>query len=383
MTALRSDLQKIVEENDDHGPFVSIFMPLNPDVNSMKYDKAQFDDLLSKAKKKFDQLFPKKDWKLYYNKLRLLCDHIDMDYAQSKGIAIISSEKNIYEYYLNKSVSPLAVVSNNLYILPIIYSTEFEANYDVLQIDKHSFQMFKVEDGLVSIMSLPENAPISSNKTLGKEIIGGDEKIRMHEKGRHSEYRGFDVEEESLEADERNYFEIVDEYVTKNISLIDHLPLILMAVSEDEGEFRKISHNPYLSKDFKINKVPPVFNHETLEKSVTIINSEMINLAKKDLYSQIDRAKSEKKFISGLSNVVDATLEGRVSNLIIAKDSFISGNISIDHKVNIDDINSKSKDNNLLNDLAVTALSLGGRVYILDKADLDNNDVVALLWGSH
>ena len=42
-----------------------------------------------------------------------------------------------------------------------------------------------------------------------------------------------------------------------------------------------------------------------------------------------------------------------------------------------------AKKNNLLNDLAATTMSLGGRVYVVDPAKLDGQPVVALLWGNH
>lgn len=381
MTALRDDLQKIVEANKDHGPFVSIFMPINPAADSMKDSTAQFNDLLAQAKKEFDEFFPTKEWNEYDQRLRMVGEHIVMDYAQSRGLAIIAGDKDVYQYYLATHVDPLAVVSNNLYILPIIDATEFQPDYNILQIDKDSFRMFNVEDGVISKKPMPTGAPVSSKKTLGDEVIGGDEKIRMHEHGRYSEYRGYDVKDESEQADERNYFEVVDEYVTKHVSLRDHLPVVLMAVSEDEGEFRKISHNPYLSKDLVINKVPPIFNHETLEDAVKDVNKEMIDIARSDVADQIDMAKSQKKFVGNTQDVINATIEGRVATLIVARDAKLPGSITVDQTV--DTTSDMAKKNNLLNDLAATTMSLGGRVYVVDPAKLDGQPVVALLWGNH
>lgn len=381
MTALRDDLQRIVAEDKDHGPFVSIFMPLDPDADSMKDNTAQFNDLLAQAKKQFDDLFPTKEWNAYDQRLRMIGEHITMDYAQSRGLAIIAGDKDVYQYYLATHVDPLAVVSNNLYILPIIDATEFQPNYNILQIDRDSFRMFNVEDGLISEKPMPTGAPVSAKKALGDEVIGGDEKIRMHEHGRYSEYRGYDVKDESEQADERNYFEVVDEYVTKHVSLRDHLPVVLMAVSEDEGEFRKISHNPYLSKDLVISKVPPIFNHKTLEDATDKINQEMIKIAQSDIADQIDTAKSAKKFVGETQDVINATIEGRVATLIIAKGAKLAGSIAIN--ATVDTTSAAAKQNNLLNDLAATTMSYGGRVYIVDPAQLDGQPVIALLKGNH
>ena len=67
--------------------------------------------------------------------------------------------------------------------------------------------------------------------------------------------------------------------------------------------------------------MPPIFNHETLEDAVKDVNKEMIDIARSDVADQIDMAKSQKKFVGNTQDVINATIEGRVATLIVARDA--------------------------------------------------------------
>ncbi|HIX02406.1 MAG TPA: hypothetical protein H9861_06585 [Candidatus Ligilactobacillus excrementigallinarum] len=359
--SVKNDLKSLMVGSANHEPVVSMYIPLYPSKDSYKFDDTEFNSLLSQAKKQYTQQFGEKDWIKYEKQIKNLTNDIVFDYAQSKTLAVILNKDVAYHYYLPRKIKLQVVVNEKPYILPLVRGYEFMPTYNILNINRSSFKMYEVKNGLVSEKSLDKDAPISANKALN--IDTPDEKIRMEQRGggSYDQFRGTDVKAEATQVNMDSYFRLVDEYVIQHISNRDHLKVVLMATKDDAGEFNKISHNQFLDKEDVI-AVPSIINHETLEKATAKINEDFLNCSRENIENEIDIARSKKRYLENVSDIKQASIEGRLDTVVIARDL----------------IESKEDE---LNEIAINTLIYGGQVDLIKAELINNQSVIGILRG--
>lgn len=364
--SLKNDLKNIVINEEVSGPFISLFLPLYPGKDNFKFDDTEFNSLLSKAKKQFINQYGEKNWQKYEKKINATKNNIIFDYAQSKSLAIIISNETTYHYYLPRKVDLQVRVANMPYILPIIQGYEYMPSYNIAKINRSSFEMFTVKNGLVSQKNLNEDAPLSAEKILN--IDSPTQKIRMEQRGggSYDQFRGNDVKAEAKQSNMDQYFRIVDEYITKHVSLKDHQKVVLMATEDDAGEFKKISHNHFLDMEDTLT-VPTVINHETLEKATAKITNRFIKESREKIEDLIDLAHSKKKYLEGIKDVQAASQEGRLGIAVIAHE----------FAVNETETNEQIQ----ANEVAINTLIYGGQVNLVDPDVINNQSMVGILRG--
>lgn len=364
--SLKHDLKNIVINEEVSGPFISLFLPLYPGKDNFKFDDTEFNSLLSRAKKQYTEKYGEKDWQQYEKKIQAAKNDIIFDYAQSKSLAVIISKENVYHYYLPRKADLQVHVGDLPYILPIIRGYEDMPNYNIAKITRSSFEMFTVKNGLVEKKALDSDAPISADKALNIDVP--DQKIRMEQRGggSYDQFRGTDVKAEAEQTNMDQYFHIIDEYITKHISLKDHLKVVLMATEDDAGEFKKVSHNQFLDKEDTIT-IPSTINHETLEKATAKITDNYIKASRENVENIVDIAHSKKKYLEGMESVKEAAEEGRLEMVAIAHET--------------EENETESEEQLQANSIAITTLAYGGQVELVDPAMINDNQIVGILRG--
>ena len=364
--SLKHDLKNIVVNEEVSGPFISLFLPLYPSKDNFKFDDTEFNSLLSKAKKQFIAKYGEKNWSKYEKKIKATQNDIIFDYAQSKSLAIIISNETAYHYYLPRKVDLHVRVADKPYILPIIRGYEYMPSYNIAKITRSSFEMFTVKNGLVSQMNLSDDAPVSAEQALN--IDTPDQKIRMEQRGggSYDQFRGTDVKAEAEQANMDQYFRMVDEYITKHISLKNHLKVVLMATEDDAGEFKKLSHNHFLDKEDTLT-IPAVINHETLEKATAKITKRFIDESREKIEDAIDLAHSKKRYLEGMKDVQAAAEEGRLDTTVIA------------HELAVNE--TETDEQVQANEIAIDTLVYGGQVNLVDPAVINDQSIVGILRG--
>lgn len=368
--SLKNDLKNIVINEEVSGPFISLFLPLYPGKDDFKLDDTEFNSLLSKTKKLYITKFGEKGWEKYEKKILDIKNDIIFDYAQSKSLAVIIGKEVSYHYYLPRKVSLQVHVSERPYILPIISGYEFMPTYNIVKISRADFKMFTVKNGLVFNKHLDDDAPTSAAVALN--IDTPRQKIRMEEQagqrggGSYDQFRGTDVKSEAQQANMDRYFRIVDEYVIKHISLRDHLNVILMATEDDAGEFKKISHNQYLDKK-QVITVPSIINHESLEKVTAPITQNYVDSCYQNVKAAIDTAHSKKRYLEGMETVQQAAIEGRLDNLIVARE--------------LVENETETEEQTQANEIAIYTLVYGGQVTVIDPEVINNKQIIGILRG--
>ncbi|WP_125982589.1 baeRF6 domain-containing protein [Loigolactobacillus iwatensis] len=378
MATLQRDLAQLMQAQGEQGPYVSIFMAVSPYESGVDGDKGRFRGLIQQAKVNFKTRYSEKNWATYQAEFETVLQTRALGNNGAKSVAIIAGSEQILVYPLNITVANVVHVGDNLYLLPVIENDQFNLDYDLLKLNRTEMAFWQVQDGLAKKVDLPNEAPKTSEQALGTELTSG--KMRWTSSGGNGGVHGQDLKTRTQENDHQKYFQIVDNFIYKNYSRPQQRRLVLMATTENQSILRKVSKNEYLLKDTTLTKLPAKLDQGVINQLVLSINQKLSQDVMTILATQVDQARSAKKYLDDLSDIISRTTEGGVATLFVAKDATVPG--IMDLKQNLDLKSPAAKANNLLNDLSVATLALGGQVYVLPADELPaNTPAIAVLRG--
>lgn len=372
---LTDDLKRLVMDvtRTNEGPYVSLFMTIHPSEPNSQLDQSQYKQLVDQAQKAFTQRYPQKDWAAYQESFDMVGAKRTFGQNGYQGLAVIASKTHVFQYYLTLAPENQSYVSRNLYILPIIKNAQYNFDYDVIQLTKAGFKFYQVRQGLIKAVPLSDNAPVDFEKTLADPMF---DKPDM----------AVDELQSTATAPVRSddhmayYLRIVDRYIRQNFTLVDHVPLVLVGANELQDTFRSITKNGMLEKTIQVTKVAAKLDQAGLTQLKTTLDAQFTAQAKANTLQELDNARSGGRELSGVDNVVQATIEGRVRQVLIREHTVEHGVIDLD--MNVDTKSPRAAAHNLLNDIAVITLAFGGQVHILTDDEMPiGQSVIGLLRG--
>lgn len=373
--AINADIKNLLTVSSHKGPIVTIVLPLNPKADNATADRTQLNSLIAQAKKAYLSKYLSKFWPDYEEQLNQFLQTETLGNHVAQGLAIYVTADQINVFRLNYPAKPGFAVSDTMQVLPLLKDFEFPLAYNLVVLRKNSFHLFQIQNRLIEEAEVTADTPTTLVDTLGNYVPGDDQKVKSAGQGRgHGTTfkRGYDPKEESDRSDQLRYFQAVDEYVQKNFTNQDHLPVVLAAETKVQGEFRKISKNNLLS-NVKFEKIPSLrTSHEELLDMVYNINDQFNHLTVMELAVHFDNATGAKKTVTDINQITDAAVAGSVATLFIKEGAYIpekDGN-----HVQFDNEAVEGHPSNLLNDLAITVTGFNGDVYILPEADMPIHD---------
>ncbi|MFL2029041.1 baeRF6 domain-containing protein [Loigolactobacillus zhaoyuanensis] len=376
MAALQNDLAQLIQAQGEQGPFVSIFMKVSPYERDIAEDKATFRNLVQQAKKTFISRFTEKAWAGYHEQFtNVLQQQRALGNNGAASIVVVVGQADTFIYPLAQEVANSAHVGDTVYALPLIANDQFSWDYHLLKVSQDSIALWDVTEGVATPVELPAEAPTTRAQALGTELTNGKTRTTRTGLGAGQAVHGNDPKEASQASDTQNYFKQVDDYVLANYSKTTQKPLVLLAVSENQAVFRKLSKNKYLLKNTELSKVPAKLDRQTVAQIIAQINQQLAAEVLAVLQNEVDRARSAKKYISDFGAITQRVTEGNVDTLFIAADAYVAGRLVAGE---LDTSSAAAKATNLLNELSVEVLQLGGQVYVLPESELQA-DATAIL----
>ena len=121
--------------------------------------------------------------------------------------------------------------------------------------------------------------------------------------------------------------------------------------------------------------MPAKLDRQAIAQIVAQVNQQLATEVLAVLQSQVDRARSAKKYISDLGAITQRAAEGNVATLFVAQGAYVAGRLVGEE---LDTSSPAAKATNLLNELSVQVLQLGGQVYVLPADEL-HTDATAIL----
>ncbi|GAJ27042.1 hypothetical protein JCM15457_1999 [Liquorilactobacillus sucicola DSM 21376 = JCM 15457] len=380
--ALTEELKDILKLKDSPGPFISLFMPLSSSLHDVSADRTQFNSLVTEAKRELTQNYTASDWSLYARELEKFA-HDPLGNGTARGLAIFVGPKGGLHFRVAQPLSSRISIADKPEILPLIAARELTFSYDILLLGKDVFHLVKVVDNKPELVELPDDAPKTLQDALGSELgsrghwqrsTGGD--------NGGTQYSGTGSLDTAENADRRNFFMVVDEYVFKNYSNLDRQPLVLVTDAKNQGNFRKLSQNPYLSKDVQLAQVANLNGSvKELQLLTTSITDKFKKAEMETFEHKYEKAAGSKRTTTDLSVLMEGAIAGQIEILFVRAGASSPGRIS--DQLQIDTTSVLSHDNNVYNDLALLTISHGGEVHVLPAEQIPvEADATAILRSS-
>jgi hypothetical protein len=177
-------------------------------------------------------------------------------------------------------------------------------------------------------------------------------------------HHGHGGRKDQVDIDEIRYYRVIDRAIIKHHSNPSRLPLMMAALAEHQGNFHKISNNPFLLQEgVKIN--PDVLSIEELRKRAWEAFEPQYTRKITALAEDFRTAKAKGLGFEELAEIAAAAKDGRVATLLIEADRQIAGRINQDTgEIREGDLSHPETDD-LLDDLGELVVAMGGTVFVV------------------
>ncbi|WKY44211.1 hypothetical protein Q5O14_16540 [Eubacteriaceae bacterium ES2] len=355
-------------------PVVSIYIDTNTRVPERFENPIRFKNLVKEVQRSLDDNRNFKDLFDLFGAMEN--DSLFWDYV-SEGVAILADEEECVVYKLPMDVPNQAIVSDSFYTKPLLKSYQSSGLYHVLGLNRDSFYFFEADK--TQIYQIPVDEKDSTLVgVLGKEktephftagSYGGDQSV----------YHGHGGAKDEKNLDRDKFFHYVDNFILEQYSNSFKIPLILIGLDEHQGEFRKISKNPYLIKEGVKIDVDAV-DIKSLHQKVQKVMKDLFDQQIKEQMDIFFEAQAKDLGSDDMIQIGKAISQGKIARL------FLNG--SSVHPGKFDPVLGSVQEDDLLSPyigdvydaMAEAVLSRGGDVMILERVDMPTGSDIAAIY---
>ncbi|MBV4452736.1 MULTISPECIES: baeRF3 domain-containing protein [Pseudomonas] len=242
------------------------------------------------------------------------------------SIAIFGGAEHFLVVGLHQPVQEIAIVNRHPYLRPLLRQAPMTERYQALCLTRDSVQVYEGAGPTLQQIELPEAVPTSQVDALGEELTprnqqghpdgfsGAGERgdPMMHESGGGGK-------QDEVNLDRERFFRAVDKAITEHCSRVCKLPLVLVALPENQAVFRALSHNPFLLAD-GVRTDPATLSPAELAQACTAVMSKRYEDSLNTAFDRFGVAVGQRLYASRLVDIEHATLEGRVALLLVEAD---------------------------------------------------------------
>ena len=355
----------IFEEQE--GPFISIYQTTHRDPSKNEEDSLRFKNLIKDAEKQLEAHYPGEDPKDVLNPLYDIESNTQLWNQTQEGIAVFSSKNHTVAFRFSQPIRDIAVVSKTLYATPLIRLFQTMDDYYVLALSKDSFRLFFGNRDKVSEVSFDSDQPTTKEKVLGTLETDNSVTHGSYGAGGGAQFHGHEDAKKVEEEDMMRFFRYIDEFVDDTYTKETGSPLILWALPEAQGVFRKVSRNDSLMKKGVEKSTKDLTEDEVRNQTWSIIEP-VYEDGVNQLVERFNTAVFKEQASDVYTEVFKAALEGRVDTLLIEEGRIVPGYLNDNNDPVIFEEPSEDT-HDLLDTLAKLVIDQGGTIRVLSNLD--------------
>ncbi len=297
----------------------------------------------------------------------------------SDGLALFLTSAGMRIYRLPISPKEEVVVSNRVYIKPLLPILTENGQFYVLALSKNLVRVFRG-----SRNSISELSPTQIPKNLAEALQFDQPQsfLQMHSSSGRSGsapvFHGHGGAEESAKTELQEYFRQISRALEDFLEDKD-LPLVLAGVDYFHPLFREVSRYPYLMEE-GIKGNPDLLRPEELQDKAWAIVEPIYLESRSKAQVQFEElsGKSSEKAADSLKDVLLAAYGGRVDALFVADGKQVWGTFDRDDgQILLDDDQGGEP---LLDLASMYTFMKGGKVYLVDPEAVPGGKDVAAIY---
>ncbi len=361
-------------------PCISIYLPTHKSSPENKQDSILFKKLISDAEKLLHKKYPEADLKKLTEPLLAIKEDWHLWENATEGLCVLSDIEKCLVYRIMEPVKESVTVSDAFYVRPLIKFFQTDDKYILLALSRSKFTLYQGNKYEISEIELPEG----TFKTIG-DVLGEDftQPYLTHGSyggaGGLAMFHGHGDKNAETDKDTVKFFNYVDKFVFDNFSKNSNLPLILYALTEHHGEFRKLSKNPNLLKD-GIKHSDNSIDIRKLKKLAWEVMEPVYFKKHQDWIDRYHKLKVNSLGENHLEKIIKAGCENRIEAVLIEADRVIPGKVDYEKCEFIPgDIEQPGYDD-VLEEIAELVYKGGGEVIVLPKEKMPSRNGIAAIF---
>ena len=346
-------------------PCLSLYQKTHRRHPENQQDPIRFRNLVKKLEESLAKKYPKREVAPLLQPFHDLAeDHRFWNHTLD-GLAFLSAPGMFKLYKLQGEVKDIAVVSDSFYTKPLVRIFQSHERYQVLGLTRNEIGLFEGTKDSLDKISLAEGVPRTMVEALGERVTPPHQTVASYGGTRGpAMHHGHGAKKDEDGVDAERFFRIVDKAVLENHSCHSRLPLVLAALSENQGLFRQISQNQWLMGEGIVMNPDALENVALQEKAWKIVEPQIRQRTAALLGEHAD-AYARGLGSADIEHVAQAAASGKVSVLFIDNDARIPGALDRATGTVFPDLGGEPAAGDLLDDIGELVLQKGGVVRVI------------------
>jgi hypothetical protein len=365
--SLHADELPIELPKSSEVPCLSLYQPTHRHHPDNQQDPIRFKNLVKTLEQSLRQNYPSRESRPLLQPFNDLALDRDFWNHTQDGLAVLCAPHLFRIYKLQRPVPELAIVADSFHIKPLLRIVQSADRYQILGLNRGAIRLFEGNRDALDEIDLAPSVPRAIADALGDQLtephqtvrslggVGGSSVAMRHGQGSKSDEIAVDLE---------RFFRAVDTAILAQHSRPSGLPLLLAALPEYHGVFRKISRNPFLMADgLKID--PDSISIDDLRKLAWTVIGPGYQDRLTRMIEEFEQSKPRGLVGDHLGQIAFDAVSGRVMTLLVEAERQILGHLdSANGRVEFADVNHPQADD-LIDDLAELVLNKGGQVVVV------------------
>ena len=350
---------------------LSVYMPTHRTVPERDQDPIRYKNLLRELRAKLGTRYPDADHDALLEPFEALLDDRDFWIYLRDGLAVLGGERFFKVFPLQRRVPEIASVDIHPYLKPLLRVAQSADRYQVLCLARDEVRLFEGNRDVLDEVQLIEAVPRNQNDALGADLTeatqsgnpGGYSMASergdpmMHEAGGSGK-------QDEIDLDRDRFFRKVDVAIAEHYSNPSNLPLLLVALPENQSVFRAATHNQHLVKDGSEVDPASLSLEELRQRSWEVMSKQY----RERLDGIVDRygvSRGQGLASDRVEDIGQAAVAGRISTLLVEAERVIPG--ELDQQSGEVHINGAAEEggHDVLDQLIPRVLQNGGEVIVV------------------
>jgi len=367
------------------GPCLSLYQATHRSHPDNAQDPIRFKNLVKELERSLSNNLHKNEYETFLEPFHRLANDEHFWQHTLDGLAILAKKDQFQVFKLQRTTPDFAVVSDSFHIKPLLRQTQTMDRFQILCITRQAVQMFEGNRDVIDHIVMGDDFPSTMEQALGEEREAGTLSMASYRLGAAARtsaamFHGHGGRAEAVEVDTERFFRVVDRAIIEQVSKQSQLPIVLAALPEYQGVFRKISHNTQLLKD-GISIDPTSLSVEELRQRAWQIVEPVLQERVTTEIARFKKAHGTGLASDNIQSILAAILDGRVQTLFISADQRIAGRILREQKQIefLDDFSAPDTED-VLDDLAEMTIRRSGKLWVLPKNAMPTDTGIAAIY---
>ena len=301
------------------------------------------------------------------------------------GLVVLSAASGHHILRLQRTVPDFAVVSDTWHVKPLLRITQTADYFHVLCLNRETVRLYEGNRYALDPVTLADDVPATITEALGDQFTEPYQKVSSYglgpAGGPGSDMRhGHGDKADAVSVDTVRFFRLVEAGIRDKHSTPSGLPLVLVALPEYQGTFRKLSSNSQLlPKGVDID--PGSLNLDQLRDRSWEIVKPVFDERTRTLIERYQQAHGTGLASDDLNAIAKAAFEGRIDTLLVDAEIRIPGTLDADtQSIRFEEDFSDPSVEDVLDDIAELALKTKSKVQVIPSEIMPSKTGLAALY---